>query len=248
MPTIKTFRPYQGRGNVYARIAGTDNALIELGNVGELKVAHEEDVQTLADNRPGGGTYAESRQIKAVTLSATIYDWNQQNLSWLLRGSSTTISTGTTSDEAHTAKQGGLIKLNAIEPSNVTVTSDPSGTTYVDGTDYEVRPEGIFILANGNIADHAQLLVSYTNPDYDEIQALTETAQELELIFGGLNEADASDATPQVIEFFKVQPSVAAELALIADGFGSVPFSATVAKDNNKTGTGVSKYYKISQR
>lgn len=216
--------------------------------MGELKIAHEEDVQTLADNRPGGGTYAETRQIKSVSMSATVYDWNRQNLSWLLRGATTTVASGTVTDESHTAKAGGLLMLAAIEPGSVVVTSDPAGTTYVEGTDYEVRPEGIFILSSGSIADDTALLVSYSNPEYDVIQALTESAQELEVVFGGMNEADAADATPQVIEFFKVQPAVAGEMALIADGFGGVPFSATVAKDSSKTGSGISKYYKISQR
>jgi hypothetical protein len=249
MPTtIKTFRPYRGAGNVYARVAGSTDAMVELGNVGELKLAHEEDVQSLADNRPGGGTYAESRQLKAVTLTAAVYDWNRQNLSWLLRGSASTVASGTVTDEPHTAKTGGLIRLAHINPTSVVVTSDPAGTIFVAGTDYEVRPEGLMILASGNITDDAAILVSYANPEYDVIEALTGSGVELELVFGGMNEADSNGDSPQILDVWKFKPAIAKELGLISSGFGSLPLEGTVLKDGSKTGSGISKFYRISQQ
>lgn len=120
---------------------------------------------------------------------------------------------------------------------------DPSGTLVSASGNYEVRPEGLFILADAaDIADEAGVSVSYQFGDQAVIEALTTKAVELELVFGGLNEADGG--SPCVVEIFRASQSVTKQLALINSAFGALDVSGSVLIDPTKTGVGISRYYK----
>ena len=76
------------------------------------------------------------------------------------------------------------------------------------------------------------------------IEALTTKAVELDLLFGGLNEADGGK--PQVVNIFRCSQGVTKSLALINKGFGNLEVEGTVLMDPTKIGVGVSRYYKSS--
>ena len=145
-------------------------------------------------------------------------------------------------DEAHTAYQGGLIRLAHPNPTAVTVTSSPSGTTYVANVDYEVRKEGVLIL-DGAIADAAPVLIDYTYGAYSVVEALTAGSLIYELSFGGLNEANNN--SPVVLDVFKLKVSAAKTLSFIGDDFASLEVTGKVLMDATKTGAGISKYFRV---
>jgi len=240
------FRPYLGSGKVYGRIVGSAAPLRELGNVSELKIKTEEDVKELTDNTSsGGGTYAEVRRVKSASASMTLHDLNRANLAMALRAASETVASGTVTDEPQTAYQSGLVRLAHPQPTSVVVTDTGGSTTYVEGTDYEVRQGGVFIL-DGSITDGTAIKVSYAHAGYDVIEALTESTQELELSFDGMNEADSDK--PVVVDIYKLSLAALGELSLIGDDFGGLALEGKLLKDLSKTGSGKSKYFKVSQQ
>jgi hypothetical protein len=141
------------------------------------------------------------------------------------------------------AYKGALVPLAHPNPTVVVVSNEAASTTYVEGTDYEVRAGGIFILAAGSIVDAANLKVDYTYGAYAQIEAMTSTALILELHFEGLNEANSGK--PVIVDVYRAQLSPAKALSLLGDKFSDLTIDAEVLIDPSKTGTGISKYFRV---
>ena len=247
--TQQIYKPSMTVGQVYARPYGSAALPMPIGNVLELKLEHDEDVQTQEDmTQLGGGTHAEVRRVKQVKLSMKLADLNVVNLARSVLGTAMAIEAGTVTAEAHTATLGGLVRLAHIQPTALTVKTgvdEATGTAVLAAGNYELRPEGLYILPNAvGLTNAAKIWVSYTHGAYAAIEALTTKAIELELTFGGLNEADGGN--PVVVDIFRASQGITKSLALINKGFGALDVSGTVLMDPTKSGVGVSRYYKVS--
>ncbi|MDP2548086.1 hypothetical protein [Oceanobacter sp. 4_MG-2023] len=253
---VEVYKPYLGSGQVYLKQFGVTGApSYPIGNVSELKLTIDEDVQEQKDyTQPGGGTHAEVRRINSVTTAMTLHDLNADNLALATKGTTTAVNSGTVTDEPHTAHKGALLRLAHPGAASVVVTSDPSDTTYTEGADYEVRGEGVFILSTGAIAtaieelstpdDGLPLLVTYSHGAYNQVQALTNSTSYWEITFGGMNEADGDK--PCVVDLWKVNLGATKELGLIGDSLSSVAMEGKLLSDGSK-GAGVSKFYQVQQ-
>ncbi len=243
------YKPSMNAGQVYARPYGSSSIPMPIGNVLELSLEHNEDVQTQEDmSKLGGGVHAEVRRVKEVKVKMKLADLNVVNLARGELGTIEAIGAGTVADEPHVAALGGLLRLGHIQPTAVTL---KIGAVAADATlvpmtgNYEVRPEGIFLLPGATgVTAAAKLWASYSYGEYAVIQALTTKAVELELTFGGLNEADSGK--PVLVEIFRASQGVTKSLALISKNFGALDIEGTVLMDPTKVGAGISKYYKTS--
>lgn len=244
----KIYRPSMNVGQVYAKPYGSATLPVPIGNVLELGLEHTEDVQKQDDMTAlGGGVHAETRRVTDVKIKMKLADLNVMNLARAVLGTVTGVNGGSVVDEPHTATLGGLVRLAHIKPTSVTVKegADAATATVVAPANYEVRAEGVFILPTAaGVTNADKLWVSYTYGDYAAIEALTTKSVELELTFGGLNEADGGN--PTVVDIFRCSQGVTKALALINKGFGSLDVEGSVLIDPNKTGVGISRYYKTS--
>ncbi|NMM75387.1 hypothetical protein B2J88_20270 [Rhodococcus sp. SRB_17] len=245
----KVYRPSSLVGQVYARPYGSATAPMPIGNVLELALEHSEDVQKQDDMTAlGGGTHAEKRRVKEVLVKMKLADLNVVNLARGVLGTAQAIEAGTVEDEPHTATLGGLLRLQHIQPTAVIVKKGADKATATPVTaagNYEVRPEGIFMLPEAaGLAYADKLWASYSYGAYAAIEALTTNAIELELTFGGLNEADGGK--PMVVEIWRASQGITKSLALINKDFGALDVEGTVLMDSTKTGVGISRYYKAS--
>ena len=245
--TKQIYKPSMTVGQVYTRVYGSQALPMPIGNVLELGLEHSEDVQTQEDmTTMGGGTHAEVRRVKEVKLKAKLADLNVVNLARAVLGTVESIGAGTKADEPHVATLGGLLPLEHISPTNVVVKkgATSAGATPVDmALNYEVRHEGIYLLPEAkDVLASDKLWVSYGYGAYAAIEALTTKAVELELIFGGMNEADSGN--PVVVNIFRASQGVTKTLTLIGKGFNALDVEGTVLMDPTKTGAGLSKYYR----
>lgn len=243
------YKPSMNVGQVYARPYGAATLPVPIGNVLELGLEHSEDVQTQEDmTRLGGGTHAEVRRVKEVKVKLKLADLNVVNLARGVLGTAMAIEGGTVTDEPHQASLGGLVRLAHIQPTAVTVKKGPDvamATAVTAPGNFEIRPEGIYLLPDAtDITDADKLWVGYTYGAYAAIEALTTKAIELELTFGGLNEGDGGK--PVLVEIWRASQGITKSLALINKGFGALDVEGTVLMDPNRTGTGISRYYKTS--
>lgn len=245
----RIYRPSKMVGQLYARVYGSAKALTPVGNVLELLLEHKEDVQKQSDMTAlGGGTHSEDRQVTEVTMKMKMADLNAVNLCRAVLGTAALVPAADVVGEQFTAYLGGLLPLAHIQPTDVvlkTGADKASATPVAAANNFEVRPEGIFLLPTAtDIAEDAKLWISYSHGEYANIEALTTKAVELELVFGGLNSVD--NGNPQRVELFRVSQSVTKTLALINKDFGSLEVEGSVLLDPTKTGVGTSRYYRTS--
>ena len=255
MPTnffTQTYKPAMLVGQVYAKPYGGAGGLLPIGNVLELSLEHKEDVQTQEDmSRLGGGTHAEVRRVTEVGVKMKLADLNLTNISRALLGTGGNVTGGTATDEAHVAALGGLCVLAHLSPTAVVVKKGATAgaaTTVTMAGNYEVRPEGVWVLPDAvGITAGDKLWITYTYADYATVEALTAKSAELELVYGGLNEADSGK--PVRVELFRCSQGITKSLALLSGkGFGALEVEGAVLLDATKTGQGVSRYYRVSMQ
>lgn len=245
--TKQIYKPSLTVGQVYARVYGSIALPMPIGNVLELGLDHKEDVQNQPDmTKLGGGTHSEVRRVTEVTMKAKIADLNVVNFARSVLGTVEAIGAGSVANEPHVAALGGLLPLEHISPTAVVIkkgATEATATPLEMNDNYEVRAEGVYLLPEAaGIADADLLWASYSYGAYAAIEALTTKAVELELIFGGLNEADSGN--PVTVNIFRASQGITKSLTLIGKGFNALDVEGTVLLDPTKTGTGVSRYYR----
>lgn len=245
----KVYKPMLTVGQVYARPYGSNVLPMPIGNVLELGLQHTEDVQKQTDmTKLGGGTHAEVRRVTDVQVAMKLADVNVVNLARAALGTVTGVDVNTATDEGGwtVGSLGSIFPLVGVGPSAVTVkkgaTAAGAATVPMAGN-YEIRPEGIYVLENATgILPTDKLWVTYTSLPYAVIEALTTKSVELQLLFGGLNEADSGK--PVIVDIWRASQGVTQALSLLNSGFGALDVTGTVLQDPTKTGAGVSKYYR----
>jgi hypothetical protein len=236
-------KPLLASGKWYAKVSGAAAAFEECGNFSKAELGIEEEVKKMQDyTQPGGGTYASVTRISNISLNMTWHDLNPTNLARVVFGTTSAQVGGTITDEAHVARKGGLCRTAHPMPTSVTVTNSAASVTYTAGTDYEVRPGGIFILSSFTGADGSDIKVDYTYGAYDVIEALKASSVTLEMMFEGINEADQGTAV--LIDFWKVKIGGAKNLGLITDDFAALEVEGALEADTSR-GSGESAYYKV---
>lgn len=239
-------RSFIGKGKFYLKPrAGGVRRFI--GNVRSAKFAIAEDTKELIDFTKGGGGVLDSvSRISSVTGDMEITDYSPENLALGLYGTVTAnAGGGTVTDEQHTALVGSLVVLNYMQDTTASITvKDQAGTTtYVAGTDYTRSAAGITPLEGGGIADEDVLKISYTKQAENLVETLTNSGQEYELFFEGLNEADSGN--PVLLRSYRVKFSPSSGTDLISDDFGALSVSFKVLKDTTVTGVGLSQYMQL---
>lgn len=233
---------YIGVGQVYMRDRNLSGGLVPIGNVGALAFAVQEESKELMDySAAGGGTRNEVRRITGVEASITLHDISPANLAMALYGDTSSVAEGTVTAEVVNMVAGSLSTLANVGAHTVTVTEDTDTTpaTYVEGTDYEVRPGGIWFPETTTIPG-ATVRVNYTHPGQDVVQALNQAAGEYELVFEGVNEARSGK--PHVVNVHRIRFGAAQNLDLIGDEYAGLELTGRVLSDPSKTG-GLSRYF-----
>lgn len=241
---VRIFKPYMGVGQVYAKAYGVAGPMAEIGGVSELKVTINEDIKKQRNfSRTGGGNRATVNQIKEVMYEAKLQDLNAVNIARGVFGLTSEIATGTIVGEAKQAYKGGLIRLNHPAPTSVVVKI--GAVVVVAATNYEVRPEGIYVLPlAATLVDGDNVLIDYAHSGYDAVQALTTSAPTLEMSFGGVNEAD--NGSPLIVDLFRVKMNATGGFGLITSDFAEFDQKGEILEDPTKTGVGISKFMKVS--
>jgi hypothetical protein len=234
---------YKGRGRVY--LDGR-----EIGNVVNLELSFSTEETSIKDYRTcAGGNYASSIDIDEANFSLTFADYSPDNIALAFFGSTSAIAAGAVTDESITAPadlaSGADRYVRTAYPINteqtVTVTSDPAGTTYTAGTDYDVRGGGIIIYGSGSISASAALLIDYTKIAATRVEALMSASVEREMIIEGLN--CAQSGAPTVVQVYRAKPSPADAFQLITDDFAQATLTGKMDADTSK-GSSVSQYFR----
>lgn len=242
MATISNFA-YKGRGRVY--LDGR-----EIGNVSNLELSFSTEETSIKDYRTcAGGNYASSIDIDEANFSLSFADYSPDNIAMAFFGTTSAVAAGAITDESITAPSDlasgadrFVATANMINTEqSVVVTTDPAGTTYTAGTDYDVRSGGIIIYGSGSISASDALLIDYTKIAATKVEALMSASIEKEMIIEGLN--CAQSGAPTRVTVYRAKPSPADAFQLITEDFATANITGKMDADTSK-GSSVSQYFK----
>lgn len=246
-----TERYFRGQGKVYLgerNATGGFDALRFLGNCPELMLDTPQTYEEHKESYTGqNGIDLRILTQTQVTTTLTLENTVQENWAFAYKGSITAQAGATVTDEAIAAPAvGNYFALSKKVVSAVTsITSDPAGTTFTEGDDYELAlPSNLVRVPTGSTLAGTDILVNYTAGDAEVITPFTQAEKELYLYFDGLNTVEGQN--PVVIELFKVNFAASAQLALISDSLTQMQLTGTALFDplNNADGG----YFKITQK
>jgi hypothetical protein len=235
---------YLGSGKVKMREVGAATAFLDIGNVSALTFGAQLDAKSLKNFRtPGGGTYA-----KVDRVSMTVHDLNGENLARATGGAASSTAAGTVTDEEVVAYKGGTTPLTRAPSAITTVEPIGGGTAYTADSDYIITPGGLEIPDDSTIPDPvagaANIQVTYANTLQTVVQSMVNSGKEYEILFEGLNEAESD--LPVIVQAYRVKFSPAQAVNFIGDDFAALELAGEALQDVNKTGVGISQYWKTT--
>ncbi len=241
-------RSYIGKGPLYIKKKADDGGFFPIGNASQMDVSFDEESKSLKNyTQPGGGNINTLTAISAFTGTITMHDYSAANMALALRGTVEHITAGAVTEEPHSTNgtDGEFIPFNHVcDPAeNITVVTTADGAL-AEGTDYSVEYNGIIIIGTGSI-DATGIKISYTKAVSEVMEALTSAAEEYELYFNAVNEAQGGDYAP--LRMHRIKFSPAQGLSFLGDEFGGMTIDFEALADPSITGTGLSKYMKHQQ-
>lgn len=239
-------------GQVYLGLrnnSGRSDSLEFLGNVSELMVQFQENVvshySSQVPERPKDEEVANQSE---ASITLTLEDTRKENIAIAMRGSILSESSGSASAEEHTAPAAGkYFELNKNLITSITsITSDPSGTTFVAGTDYVADPpSNLIYVPTGSALAGDPILVNYSYPASDTISAFNAQVEYYYLLYKGVNAA--FDNAPVTARIFKVRFKPLQQTELISKDFEKYQLQGSVLFDSLNKTANCGGYYEETQ-
>lgn len=184
-----------------------------------------------------------SQFAAAARANTTVYTLNAYVLPAAPNGfvyKATTAGTSGAAPPAYPTTLGGTVVDGTVTWTNV-----GRGTLTLN-TDYEATAGGVRILtgALSFVTDGEPMIADYTPYAANVVQALTQSGQEYEMVFEGLNEARSGK--PVIVSIYRGKLGAATSLPFIGEDFGALEMTGKVLKDTTKTGAGVSQYFTVA--
>ncbi len=232
-----------GRGVAYFNRRMPDGSYLgerDLGNAPAL--TFNTALEKLPHLSSRGGLKAKDKEVIVQitpTLALTLDEISVENLSLMSLGDieKITQSSGSVSDEEHTAHLGRRIELAHRSVSSVVVTLDAGGTL-VAGTDYVVDTSlkddvigRVLILPTATgVTEGAAIKISYDYGDveYHRIKMYTQT--EIEGAFRYVS--DNPVGTQQELRMWRVSLTPGGETSMIGDDWSTLQFTGEVLRDS----------------
>lgn len=243
-------------GIVKMRRAGSGLPFTPVGLCSSVQQAHETSELRLEDaTNPLGGTYDKLEKITAMTIALNFREIFSRNLAVMLYGTVHDVAADQVTGEQHQVAAGGTCKLEKMPLAIDTISSAAEPTTeFVEDVDWQLTGAGFEVLAGGDLAtaieaagdDPYLVTVDYSSAEYDEIEALTDSGQEWELMFEGANAVGTKGKINA--HYWRARFGLAETLDFISvDDFMGLTANAEVLADSGR-GVGRSQYMKINKQ
>src|SRR5690606_10771114 len=135
-----------GEGIIHARLYGSQEPFLPLGNCDTFNISFATDRKTLPNYMGGGGNSNVRERVTDVTSSIGMFDLTAENVALVTRSTIQVAPTAAITDEAHTSQGVALelIPFKYLPDLTKPVTVKTAGDVEVaPGTDYLLVPHGI---------------------------------------------------------------------------------------------------------
>jgi hypothetical protein len=186
-----------------------------LGDASEYTLDPSQEFVEHMEHQSGDGK-KDVRIPRATTMTGNLILDNTAaaNLKRFMRGKLATVSGATVTDEEHTAPAvGQSFLLDSPVATFTSITPDPTGTAFVNGTDY-IQDGRVIYVPTGSAMAGDPVLVNYTSAAHKTVDLFGETFKEFYVYFDGFNTINRKGFS---LELFKVSFDPAALGNLLGD-------------------------------
>jgi len=185
-------------GTLKIRRAGSGLPFEPMGLSSSVQQTHETNQLRIEDaSNPVGGTYDKLEKITQMGIAINLREIFSRNLALQLYGTVYDVPSEQITEEERIVKVGGTSMLSKMPLTIDSIVDEATGLIeYAEDIDWLITGAGFEVLAGGDLAtaieaapdgEAFKVLVDYTSADYDEIEALTDSGVEWELLFEGAN-------------------------------------------------------------
>jgi len=221
------------------------------GNVPEatLQIAEEttDKNESFSGQRLSYGRLGTSR---SGTFNGTFDEWSLKNLALGLYGTALNTATGSVTDEElpNDLAVGDHVRLDRPYASELVITDSTADTpATVDSEHYRLIGHNACIVEILDLASYVQpLKAAYTYAAFDSIEVFTAAAPERYVVFDGIN---TETGEPVLIDIYRARFAPFADLGLIHQEYGALPFSSAVLFDElNVDANGKGGFFRYTQK
>lgn len=248
----RTVETFVVGGILKMRKSGLGGPFTDVGLVSTYQQAHETNQLRLENTRnPLGGTFDKLDKVTSMTLALFFREFNSTNLANLLWSDITDVPSAPVADEEVIVQIGKTTMLAKMPLTITSVFDEETGLVeFEEDIDFKMTGAGIEVLegsalatAIGSDLDY-KVLVTYTCAAYDEIEALTNSGEEWEILFEGSNAVGTKKRVNNL--YFRCKFGVAESLDWISvEDFMGMQSTCEVLADDTRIGAGLSQYMKV---
>ncbi|MFT0212833.1 hypothetical protein VQ643_09480 [Pseudomonas sp. F1_0610] len=234
-------RSFIGAGKVYAKIYGSSDELIHLGNIDEFNLTYEQETKKNPNYMGGGGVRNTLTRITSVNAVVGMYDLTPENIALVTQGANKYHDSVEIKDEVCTS--GGVIgesiSFETLPDLSKPVTIKlPDDTELKVGIDYEINKYGI--VTRSNKVTSAGIKASYTSLNTVDIEMLLSNSPTLRLEIQGLNEAQNGE--PYKLIAYKVKFGVTQNFAVFGQEYAKLSATIELLADDFIQSENISKF------
>ena len=240
-------------GMIKCRLAGTGAPFEPMGLGSTMEQAHEVNKITLANTmNVAGGNYDSTSRVTAMTLNFNFREFFTANYVRFLWASFTTLQSEAVTGEKQVAKVGMTTMLDKMPLTITSVVDAETGLIeFEEDIEWKLAGSGIEPLPGGALATAIEeaegdylIEVDYQTADFDNIQPLATSGEELELLFEGVNAVGTQKRTNNL--YYRCKFDLAATLSWInVEDFMGMDVTCEVLADPSRIGPGLSPFMKI---
>lgn len=248
----RTVETFVVGGILKMRKAGLGGPFADVGLVSTYQQAHETNQLRIENTRtPLGGTFDKLDRVTSMTLALFFREFNSLNLANLLWADISDVPSAAVVDEVAIVQIGKTTMLAKMPLEIDTVVDDETGLVEFDeDIDYKMTGSGIEVLEGSALATAIgadldyKVKVDYTCAAYDEIEALTNSGEEWEILFEGANAVGTKKRVNNL--YFRCKFGIAQSLDWISvEDFMGLQSTCEVLADDTRIGAGISQYMKV---
>lgn len=223
-------------------VNGAKQGRVQVPGVATFSISPKADKKeaTSKDKGKYGQVVASVLLPQPTEFKISITDVDGPALAMALMGDLSTLSVGagTVTDEQVTSAHNKYVDLakKNITAASVALTSSPTGTTYTEGTDFEINYAmgWLKVLSTGSIPDSTALLIDYSHGAISGQKINGSTLAEVrgEFILDGQNLADGKDLTVYVDEGVVATDG---EVDFMSDDFVELSLAGTMVTQAGKS-------------
>lgn len=249
----RTVETFVVGGPFKMRKSGTGLPFVDAGLVSTYQQSHETNQLRLENTRtPLGGLYDKLDKVTSMTLAIFFREFNSINIANLLWADIKDVPSAPVTDEVAIVQAGKTTMLAKMPLTITEVVDDETGLVEFDeDIDFKMTGAGIEVLEGSALAtaigsdEDYKVKITYTCAAYDEIEALTNSGEEWEILFEGKNAVGTKKRVNNL--YFRVKFGIAESLDWISvEDFMGMQSNAEVLADDSRVGSGpLSQYMKV---